>query len=42
MDAHVVVAGGTKKVREIQQWLNGRYRQKAACNIGPADRIYSQ
>ena len=42
MDAYVVVAGGTDKIREIQRWLNGRYWQRSAYNIGPADGIYSR
>ncbi|AEW99225.1 glycoside hydrolase domain-containing protein [Streptantibioticus cattleyicolor] len=42
MDAYVVVAGGTDKIRGIQQWLNGRYWQKDAYNIGPCDGIYSR
>lgn len=42
MDAYVVVAGGTEKVREIQRWLNGRYWQRSAFDIGPCDGIYSR
>lgn len=42
MDAYVVVAGGTDKIRGIQQWLNGGYWQKDAYNIGPCDGIYSR
>ncbi|MFF4244941.1 glycoside hydrolase domain-containing protein [Streptomyces sp. NPDC001822] len=42
MDAYVVVAGGTDKIRSIQQWLNGRYWQRSAYSIGPADGIYSR
>ncbi|MFE0171112.1 glycoside hydrolase domain-containing protein [Streptomyces sp. NPDC059002] len=42
MDAYVVVAGGTDKIRGIQQWLNGRYWQKDAYGIGPCDGIYSR
>ncbi|OKI04843.1 hypothetical protein A6A06_09010 [Streptomyces sp. CB02923] len=42
MDAYVVVAGGTDKIRDIQRWLNGRYWQKSAYNIGPCDGIYSR
>ncbi|WP_053163649.1 glycoside hydrolase domain-containing protein [Streptomyces noursei] len=42
MDAYVVVAGGTDKIRDIQQQLNGRYWQKDAFNIGPCDGIYSR
>ncbi|GHH83633.1 hypothetical protein GCM10018793_46210 [Streptomyces sulfonofaciens] len=42
MDAYVVVAGGTDKIRSIQQWLNGRYWQRPAYSIGPCDGIYSR
>jgi peptidoglycan hydrolase-like protein with peptidoglycan-binding domain len=42
MDAYVVVAGGTEKIRGIQQWLNGRYWEKSAYYIGPADGLYSR
>lgn len=42
MDAYVVLAGGTQKIREIQQWLNGRYWLRDAYTIGPCDGIYSR
>lgn len=42
MDAYIVVASGTDKIRRIQQWLNGRYWQKNAYSIGPCDGIYSR
>ncbi|GAA1359411.1 glycoside hydrolase domain-containing protein [Streptomyces beijiangensis] len=42
MDAYVVVAGGTDGIREIQQWLNGRYWLKDAYSLGPCDGIYSR
>ncbi|MFF0855366.1 glycoside hydrolase domain-containing protein [Streptomyces sp. NPDC003280] len=42
MDAYVVVAGGTDGIREIQQWLNGRYWTRSAYSIGPCDGIYSR
>jgi peptidoglycan hydrolase-like protein with peptidoglycan-binding domain len=42
MDAYVVLAGGTEKIRGIQQWLNGRYWLKDAYSIGPCDGIYSR
>lgn len=42
MDAYVVLAGGTEKIRGIQQWLNGRYWLKDAYTIGPCDGIYSR
>ncbi|WP_043669800.1 glycoside hydrolase domain-containing protein [Streptomyces xylophagus] len=42
MDAYVVTAGGSDKVRSIQQWLNGRYWTKKTVDIGPADGHYSR
>jgi len=42
MDAYVVVAGGTDKIRGIQRWLNGRYWNRDAYSIGPCDGIYSR
>ncbi|HWU09589.1 MAG TPA: glycoside hydrolase domain-containing protein [Streptomyces sp.] len=42
MDAYVIVAGGTDKIRNIQRWLNGRYWQRSAYSIGPAEGIYSR
>jgi len=42
MDAYVLLAGGTEKVRGIQRWLNGRYWQRPAYTIGPCDGIYSR
>lgn len=42
MDAYVVLAGGTMKIRSIQQWLNGRYWRKDAYSLGPCDGIYSR
>ncbi|MEV7478959.1 MULTISPECIES: glycoside hydrolase domain-containing protein [Streptomyces] len=42
MDAYVVVAGGTDKIRGIQQWLNQNYWTKSAYSIGPCDGIYSR
>ncbi|MEU7588178.1 glycoside hydrolase domain-containing protein [Micromonospora sp. NPDC049230] len=42
MDAYVVVAGGTDKIRDVQRWLNGRYWQRDAYTIGPCDGIYSR
>ncbi|RJQ78450.1 DUF1906 domain-containing protein [Pseudonocardiaceae bacterium YIM PH 21723] len=44
MDAYVVPvnSGGTDKVREIQQWLNGKFWTKANFDIGPADGHYSR
>ncbi|MFI1864708.1 glycoside hydrolase domain-containing protein [Streptomyces jumonjinensis] len=42
MDAYVIVAGGSDKIRSIQQWLNGRYWSRSEFNIGPCDGIYSR
>ncbi|MEU3983940.1 glycoside hydrolase domain-containing protein [Streptomyces sp. NPDC026672] len=42
MDAYVVLAGGTDKVRSIQQWLNGRYWSRSNFSVGPADGHYSR
>ena len=42
MDAYVLVAGGSEKIRSIQQWLNGGYWQIDAYVIGPCDGIYSR
>ncbi|MFG2307549.1 glycoside hydrolase domain-containing protein [Streptomyces sp. NPDC048566] len=42
MDAYVVVAGGTDKIRGIQQWLNQNYWTRSAASIGPCDGIYSR
>ncbi|EST39492.1 hypothetical protein N566_01705 [Streptomycetaceae bacterium MP113-05] len=42
MDAYVVVAGGSNKIRTIQQWLNRNYWTRSAGSIGPADGVYSR
>ncbi|MGW4375983.1 glycoside hydrolase domain-containing protein [Streptomyces albidoflavus] len=42
MDAYVLLSGGSEKVREIQQWLNGRYIEKSTFFVGPCDGIYSR
>ncbi|KDN79348.1 hypothetical protein DF19_28515 [Streptomyces olindensis] len=42
MDAYAVLAGGTDKVRSIQQWLNGRYWKRSNFSIGPTDGHYSR
>jgi peptidoglycan hydrolase-like protein with peptidoglycan-binding domain len=42
MDAYITVAGGTDKIRSIQQWLNKNYWKKKTFFIGPADGIYSR
>lgn len=42
MAAYITVAGGTDKIRSIQQWLNKNYWTKKTFNIGPADGLYSR
>jgi peptidoglycan hydrolase-like protein with peptidoglycan-binding domain len=42
MDSYVRTAGGSDAVRQVQQWLNGRYWQKSAYSIGPCDGNYSR
>ncbi|RPE42868.1 uncharacterized protein DUF1906 [Streptomyces sp. Ag109_O5-1] len=42
MDAYITVAGGTDKIRSIQQWLNNNYWTKKTFSIGPTDGIYSR
>ncbi|MEV0691931.1 peptidoglycan-binding domain-containing protein [Streptomyces sp. NPDC050388] len=42
MAAYITVAGGTDKIRSIQQWLNKNYWTKKTFSIGPADGIYSR
>lgn len=42
MDAYVVLAGGTEKIRTIQQWLNRTYLNKSTFFIGPCDGHYSR
>ncbi|MDH6137698.1 peptidoglycan hydrolase-like protein with peptidoglycan-binding domain [Kitasatospora sp. MAA4] len=42
MDAYVMLAGGSDKVREIQRWLNGRYVNRSTFFVGPCDGHYSR
>lgn len=42
MDAYVLVSGGDPEVREIQQWLNGRYWQRSFATIIPTEGHYSR
>ncbi|WAP53688.1 glycoside hydrolase domain-containing protein [Streptomyces sp. S465] len=42
MDAYVLTQGGSERIREIQQWLNGRYVGKSTYFIGPCDGHYSR
>ncbi|WP_329331437.1 DUF1906 domain-containing protein [Streptomyces sp. NBC_00663] len=42
MDPYVRVGNGTEQVRQIQQWLNGRYVQRREFFICPADGNFSR
>ncbi|SFT61888.1 protein of unknown function [Actinopolyspora lacussalsi subsp. righensis] len=42
MDAYVLLSGGSKKIREIQQWLNGRYINRENFFVSPCDGHYSR
>lgn len=42
MDPYVVVNGGSAGVREVQQWLNGRYVQRQDFFIIPCDGHHSR
>ncbi|MGW6021186.1 glycoside hydrolase domain-containing protein [Streptomyces sp. NPDC055099] len=42
MDAYVAVDGGSDTIREIQQWLNGRYVHRRNFYIIPCDGHYSR
>ncbi|MCQ4206466.1 glycoside hydrolase domain-containing protein [Streptomyces longispororuber] len=42
MDAYVRAGDGSDAVRQVQQWLNGRYWQRSAYSIGPCDGRYSR
>ncbi|WP_026449422.1 glycoside hydrolase domain-containing protein [Actinopolyspora mortivallis] len=42
MDAYVLLSGGSDKVREIQQWLNGRYIDRENFFVSPCDGHYSR
>lgn len=42
MDAYVLVSGGSAEVREIQQWLNGRYWQRSFATLIPTEGHYSR
>lgn len=42
-DAYVVVSGGTEKIREIQQWMNGQFYDKIpAFFIAPCDGHFTR
>lgn len=42
MDAYVVVGSGTTAVRDIQRWMNGRYKDRAAYFLIPCDGLFSR
>lgn len=42
MDAYVRIGSGTNEARSVQQWLNGRYENKAEYFLMPCDGIYSR
>ncbi|NEC19621.1 hypothetical protein [Streptomyces parvus] len=42
LNAYVVLADGTEKIRAIQQWLNRTYLGKSTFFIGPCDGLYSR
>jgi peptidoglycan hydrolase-like protein with peptidoglycan-binding domain len=42
MDAYVVVAGGTAKIRTIQQWMNSRYLARRDYYLIPCDGLFSR
>ncbi len=42
MDSYVLLSGGTEKVREIQQWLNGRYIDRQNFFVSPCDGHFSR
>lgn len=42
MDAYKLVAGGSAKIRSIQQWLNGRYFTRTDYEVVPCDGFYTR
>ena len=42
MDAYIVIGSGQKYIREVQQWMNGRYLDRSWFSIIPADGSYSR
>ncbi|KWT63804.1 hypothetical protein ADL21_00075 [Streptomyces albus subsp. albus] len=42
MDAYVLQAGGSEKIRSIQQWLNGRYYSRSNFYVIPAEGHFSR
>lgn len=42
MDAYVTLPGGTPTVRLIQQWMNGRYVNRANYPLVPCDGLYTR
>lgn len=42
MNSYVVLAGGSERVRSVQQWLNGRYWHRRDFFVVPCDGLYSR
>ncbi|MBA8827297.1 peptidoglycan hydrolase-like protein with peptidoglycan-binding domain [Saccharopolyspora lacisalsi] len=42
MDSYVLLSGGSEKIREIQQWLNGRYIDRQNFFVAPCDGHFSR
>ncbi len=42
MDAYIRLGSGSDRVREVQQWLNATYINRAAFALVPCDGIYSR
>ena len=42
MDAYVLIGSGTSAVREVQQWLNGRYKGREDFYLMPCDGLFSR
>lgn len=42
MDAYVLLSGGTASVRDVQQWLNGKYSHRRDFAILPCDGLFSR
>lgn len=42
MDAYIRIGTGTSEIREVQQWLNGRYSHRANFYIMPCDGYFSR
>ena len=42
MDPYVLISGGNPSIRQIQQWLNGRYIKRRDFQIIPAEGYHSR